>query len=51
MKKITNKKITTTDIIKFLQGKTKEQKKEITFLREENEAVDLKNIIKCKEEM
>jgi hypothetical protein len=26
-------------------------KKEITFLREENEAVDLKNIIKCKEEM
>ena len=29
MKKITNKKITTTDIIKFLQGKTKEQKKEI----------------------
>ena len=29
MNKITNKKITTTDIIKFLQGKTKEQKKEI----------------------
>ena len=29
MKKITNKKITTTDIIKFLQGKTKKQKKEI----------------------
>ena len=29
MKKIINKKITTTDIIKFLQGKTKEQKKEI----------------------
>ena len=26
-------------------------KKEIAFLREETEAVDLKNIIKCKEEM
>ena len=26
-------------------------KKEIAFLREETEAVDLKNIIKCKEKM
>jgi hypothetical protein len=31
MKKITNKKITSTDIIKFLEGKTKEEKKEILF--------------------
>jgi hypothetical protein len=31
MKKVTNKKITTMDIVKFLEGKTKEQKKEILF--------------------
>jgi hypothetical protein len=31
MKKTINKKITTTDILKFIKGKTKEQKKEILF--------------------
>ena len=31
MKKKTNKRVTTTDIVKFLRGKTKEQKKEILF--------------------
>jgi hypothetical protein len=31
MKKITDKKITSNDIVKFLEGKTKEEKKEILF--------------------